>query len=101
MIFTTTNGSTYIVNEKDRTITGGVFGNEIAKYTSLSAIVGSKGHIVLSDGRQVNTSIIKKYSNPVWNSEKESLRGKLHENVARVKTTYHTKSLNRNNNITR
>lgn len=56
-----TKNSVYMVNNKNKEITGGYFGDKWVKYKHLQAIVNNKAKIQLADGRIVTTGIVKEY----------------------------------------
>lgn len=56
-----TKNSTYYIDQVNKTITGGYFGDAIVPYTNLQVIIGCKAVIKLFDGRVVTTGIVKNY----------------------------------------
>ena len=61
MIGFQTKSSTYYVDQYNKTISGGYFGEKKEKFVHMQAMIGNNAHIELADGRVVNTSIVEKY----------------------------------------
>jgi hypothetical protein len=57
----TTKNSTYMFNEKEKVITGGIFRDNWVRYTSIQAIQGTNAIINLADGRIVRTGRVENY----------------------------------------
>lgn len=56
-----TRHSEYIVDARNKRITGGYFGDKWVTYKHLQAIQGSSAKILLPDGKVVTTGKIEKY----------------------------------------
>lgn len=56
-----TSNSTYYIDQINKTITGGIFKNNMYHYREIQAIVGRNGMIVLADGKIIRTGVIKRY----------------------------------------
>lgn len=56
-----TKSSTYYVDEANKTISGGYFGQNKVPYIHLHAMVGNKAYIKLLNGDLVTTGVIIKY----------------------------------------
>ncbi len=61
MIGFRTRNSVYYVNEKEHIITGGLFEDDKKHYDEITAIIGFKGIIKLSDGTKIETSTVESY----------------------------------------
>lgn len=59
MIGFKTNNSIYLVNQKEKQISGGAFKENIMDYDKAIVIVGLPAEIYLKDGRVVRTSTVK------------------------------------------
>ena len=56
-----TKNSTYYMNQKDKTISGGFFGEQIVCYKNAQVIVGAPAIIDLENGDVIQTGIVKEY----------------------------------------
>ena len=63
MVFTgfKTKNSRYYVNQFERTITGGIFGDNVYRYDSLRCIQGYKAYITLVNGQVIETGVVESY----------------------------------------
>lgn len=61
MVGFVTARSTYYVDQINKVITGGIFGDKRYGYSQLQAIVGYNAVIVLLNGQVIRTGIVKKY----------------------------------------
>lgn len=56
-----TKNSTYYMNQKDKTISGGFFGEQIVCYKNAQVIVGAPSIIDLENGDVVKTGTVREY----------------------------------------
>lgn len=57
----TTNNSVYKVDTKNRTISGGIFGNNWYEYSRATILVGTEARIELLNGQIIQTSTVVAY----------------------------------------
>lgn len=59
--FQTSSGSVYYVDGINKLVSGGILGNSLVPFQSLSAITGCNATIVLVTGQIINTSVVVSY----------------------------------------